>query len=91
MTYDEHAYTYDVVVTDNAMASWWLLLKTCRAVPPSPTPTRPTSRARPWARWDDLATSIGGTLVGVGDELTYTINWVNNVLDPKRARAWWPT
>ena len=33
----------------------------------------------------DLKTEINGQLVGVGDELTYTIDWVNNAQDSSGA------
>lgn len=34
---------------------------------------------------DDLETEINGQLVGVGDKLTYTIDWVNNAQDSSGA------
>ena len=36
---------------------------------------------------EEPATSVNGKIVGVGDQLTYTIDWVNNAVDETGAPA----
>ncbi len=87
MTYDEHAYTYDVVVTDNGQGQ---LVAEVQNVDGSATFTNTYKADEPSktvGTASDPTTSIGDTLVGVGDELTYTINWVNNALDPETGKS----
>ena len=87
MTYDEHAYAYDVVVTDDGKGQ---LVAEVQNVDGSATFTNTYKADEPSktvGTASDPATSIGGTLVGVGDELAYTINWVNNALDAETGKS----
>ena len=87
MTYDEHAYTYDVVVTDNGDGQLVAAVENVQGSATFTNTYKADEPSKTVGTVDDLATSIGGTLVGVGDELTYTINWVNNVLDPETGKS----
>lgn len=83
MTYDGHAFTYTIKVTyDNTTGT---LTAAVEGAQGSPTFTNvyfdETDAKDVLADPKDPTTSVNGKLVGVGDELTYTIDWVNNAVD----------
>lgn len=88
MTYDGHKLTYTIKVTyDNATGK---LTATVEDVQGSATFTNvyfDETDAKDVTLADEPTTSVDGKLVGVGDELTYTIDWVNNAVDENGAPA----
>ena len=89
MTYDSHKLVYTVSVADNHAGS---LVATVdeNSISEGETTFRniltPEDEKSVYSADDtDLKTEINGQLVGVGDELTYTIDWVNNAQDSSGA------
>lgn len=89
MTYDSHKLVYTVSVADNHAGS---LVATVDedSISEGETTFRniltPAEEKSVYSADDtDLKTEINGQLVGVGDELTYTIDWVNNAQDSSGA------
>uniref|UniRef100_UPI003A94FD16 Spy0128 family protein n=1 Tax=Rubneribacter badeniensis TaxID=2070688 RepID=UPI003A94FD16 len=87
MTYDEHAYTYDVVVTDNGDGQLVAAVENVQGSATFTNTYKADEPSKTVGTASDPTTSIGDTLVGVGDELTYTINWVNNALDAETGKS----
>ena len=83
MTYDSHKLVYTVSVEDDHAGS---LVATVdkNSISEGETTFRnvltPEDEKSVYSA-DDLGTEINGQLVGVGDKLTYTIDWVNNAQD----------
>lgn len=87
MTYDSHKLVYTVSVEDDHKGS--LVAKVDEdSISEGETTFRniltPEDEKSVYSA-DDLETEINGQLVGVGDELTYTIDWVNNAQDSSGA------
>ena len=87
MDYDEHEHSYDVVVTDNGVGQLVAEVENEQGGKTFTNTYKADEPSKTVGAADDPATSIGGKLVGVGDELTYTINWVNDALDPKTGES----
>ena len=87
MTYDGHKLVYTVRVEDDRKGS---LVATVdeESISEGETTFRniltPAEEKSVYSA-DDLKTEINGQLVGVGDKLTYTIDWVNNAQDSSGA------
>lgn len=87
MTYDSHKLVYTVSVEDDHAGS---LVATVdkNSISEGETTFRnvltPEDEKSVYSA-DDLGTEINGQLVGVGDKLTYTIDWVNNAQDSSGA------
>ena len=87
MTYDGHKLVYTVRVADDRKGS---LVATVdeESISEGETTFRniltPAEEKSVYSA-DDLKTEINGQLVGVGDKLTYTIDWVNNAQDSSGA------
>ena len=88
MTYDSHKLVYTVSVEDDHAGS---LVATVDedSISKGETTFRniltPEDEKSVYSADDtDLKTEINGQLVGVGDKLTYTIDWVNNAQDSFR-------
>lgn len=87
MTYDGHKLVYTVSVADDHKGS---LVATVdkNSISEGETTFRnvltPEDEKSVYSA-DDLGTEINGQLVGVGDKLTYTIDWVNNAQDSSGA------
>lgn len=89
MTYDSHKLVYTVSVEDDHAGS---LVATVDedSISKGETTFRniltPEDEKSVYSADDtDLKTEINGQLVGVGDKLTYTIDWVNNAQDSSGA------
>lgn len=89
MTYDSHKLVYTVSVEDDHKGS---LVATVdeESISEGETTFRniltPEDEKSVYSADDtDLKTEINGQLVGVGDKLTYTIDWVNNAQDSSGA------
>lgn len=88
MTYDNHTYTFPVVVTDDGEGN---LVATVGTVSgdqtftntyEEPDNTKTVSSTHVASDGTSTVTSdADGKTVGVGDTLTYTINWHNNAID----------
>ena len=84
MEYDNHVFTYTVTVTDNTATGE--LEAVVSGVEEGEatftntyTPEDDTKTVNKTV--DGITTDVNGKLVGVGDELTYTIHWVNDALN----------
>ena len=89
MTYDGHKLTYTIKVTyDNATGKLTAAVEDAQG---SPTFTNvyfdETDAKDVLTDPKDPTTSVDGKLVGVGDELTYTIDWVNSAVGEDGAPA----
>ena len=83
MTYDEHEYVYDVEVTVDGTGTLHAEAKNVSGSPEFKNVYKADEDSKTVGTAKDPQTSINGQLVGVGDELTYTINWVNDALNEK--------
>lgn len=83
MTYDRHTFSYDIAVTYNAAEGTLSAAVVEESTEGSETFTNiyEADDAKDVANTDDTTTSVNGKIVGVGDQLTYTIDWVNNAVD----------
>lgn len=83
MTYDKHTFSYDIEVTYNAAEGTLSAAVVEESTEGSETFTNiyEADDAKDVANTDDPTTSVNGKIVGVGDQLTYTIDWVNNAVD----------
>ena len=83
MTYDRHTFSYDIAVTYNAAEGTLSAAVVEESTEESETFTNiyEADDAKDVANTDDPTTSVNGKIVGVGDQLTYTIDWVNNAVD----------
>lgn len=83
MTYDRHTFSYDIAVTYNAAEGTLSAAVVEESTEGSETFTNiyEADDAKDVANTDDPTTSVNGKIVGVGDQLTYTIDWVNNAVD----------
>ena len=86
MTYDEHSFTYDVVVSADGAGD--LKAKVQNASTADGGSTFTNTYTTPEQKKDaylgdysDTKTNINGQMVGVGDEITYVINWANDAID----------
>lgn len=89
MTYDKHTFSYDIAVTYNAAEGTLSAAVVEGSTEGSATFTNiyEADDAKDVANTDDPTTSVNGKIVGVGDQLTYTIDWVNNAVDETGAPA----
>ena len=89
MTYDRHTFSYDIAVTYNAAEGTLSATVVEGSTEGSATFTNiyEADDAKDVANTDDPTTSVNGKIVGVGDQLTYTIDWVNNAVDETGAPA----
>lgn len=94
MTYDKHTFSYDIAVTYNAAEGTLSAAVAEGSTKGNATFTNiyEADDAKDVANTDDPTTSVNGKIVGVGDQLTYTIDWVNNAVDdatgaPTKARV----
>lgn len=86
MTYDGHTFSYDIVVTYDAAKGELSAAAAEESKSGSATFTNVYEKGEPkdvFTGTGDAKTSVNGKMVGVGDELTYTIDWVNNASDEK--------
>ena len=83
MTYDKHTFSYDIAVTYNAAEGTLSAAVVEGSIKGSETFTNiyEADDAKDVANTDEPTTSVDGKIVGVGDQLTYTIDWVNNAVD----------
>ena len=83
MTYDKHTFSYDIAVTYDAGSGELSAAVAEGSAEGSATFTNvyEADDAKDVANTDDPTTSVNGKIVGVGDQLTYTIDWVNNAVD----------
>ena len=83
MTYDRHTFSYDIAVTYNAAEGTLSAAVVEESTEGSETFTNiyEADDAKDVANTDKPTTSVNGKVVGVGDQLTYTIDWVNNAVD----------
>lgn len=89
MTYDKHTFSYDIAVTYNA-AEGTLSAKVAdgsQAGSATFTNIYEAEDAKDVINTEEPSTSVNGKIVGVGDQLTYTIDWVNNAVDETGAPA----
>ena len=88
MTYDDHSYSYDVEVTSGGSKLVANVIGTSVSGSPVFTNTYTSQdNTKDVVKTDAPETTINGQLVGVGDQLTYKINWVNNAVDPETGKA----
>ena len=89
MTYDKHTFSYDIAVTYNAAEGKLSTAVVEGSIKGSETFTNiyEADDAKDVANTDKPTTSVNGKIVGVGDQLTYTIDWVNNAVDETGAPA----
>ena len=89
MTYDKHTFSYNIAVTYNAAEGTLSAAVVEGSTEGSETFTNiyEADDAKDVANTDDPTTSVNGKVVGVGDQLTYTIDWVNNAVDGTGAPA----
>lgn len=94
MTYDKHRFSYDIKVTYDAGTGELSAKAVENSKSGSPTFTNiyEAEDAKDVANKTAPTTSVNGKIVGVGDQLTYTIDWVNNAVDdatdaPTKARV----
>ena len=83
MTYDKHTFSYDIAVTYDAGSGELSAAVVEGSTEGSATFTNiyEVDDAKDVANTDEPTTSVNGKIVGVGDQLTYTIDWVNNAVD----------
>lgn len=83
MTYDKHTFSYDIEVTYDASKGELSTkaVEDSKSGSPVFTNIYEADDAKDVANTDDPTTSVNGKIVGVGDQLTYTIDWVNNAVD----------
>ena len=83
MTYDKHKFSYDIEVTYDAGTGELSAKAVENSKSGSPTFTNiyEAEDAKDVANTTEPTTSVNGKIVGVGDKLTYTIDWVNNAVD----------
>lgn len=83
MTYDKHTFSYDIEVTYDASKGELSTkaVEDSKSGSPVFTNIYEADAAKDVANTDDPTTSVNGKIVGVGDQLTYTIDWVNNAVD----------
>ena len=83
MTYDKHTFSYDIAVTYDAGTGELSVKAVENSKSGSPTFTNiyEADNAKDVANTKKPTTSVNGKIVGVGDQLTYTIDWVNNAVD----------
>ena len=89
MTYDKHTFSYDIEVTYDASKGELSTkaVEDSKSGSPVFTNIYEADDAKDVANTDDPTTSVNGKIVGVGDQLTYTIDWVNNAVDETGAPA----
>lgn len=89
MTYDKHTFSYDIEVTYDASKGELSVkaVEDSKSGSPVFTNIYEADDAKDVANTDDPTTSVNGKIVGVGDQLTYTIDWVNNAVDETGAPA----
>ena len=89
MTYDKHTFSYDIAVTYNAAEGTLSASVVEGSIKGSETFTNiyEADDAKDVANTKEPTTSVNGKIVGVGDQLTYTIDWVNNAVDETGAPA----
>ena len=89
MTYDKHTFSYDIAVTYDAGNGELSAAVVEGNTEGSATFTNiyEADDAKDVANTDEPTTSVNGKIVGVGDQLTYTIDWVNNAVDETGAPA----
>ena len=89
MTYDQHTFSYDIEVTYDAGTGELSAKAVENSQSGSPTFTNiyEEEDAKDVANTTEPTTSVNGKIVGVGDQLTYTIDWVNNAVDTTGAPA----
>lgn len=86
MTYDKHTFSYDIVVTydvEKGLLSAEMVEESVSGSPIFTNIYEADDAKDVISGTGDTQTSVNGQLVGVGDLLTYTINWVNNAVDDK--------
>lgn len=83
MTYDKHTFSYDIEVTYDASKGELSVkaVEDSKSGSPVFTNIYEADDAKDVANTDESTTSVDGKIVGVGDQLTYTIDWVNNAVD----------
>lgn len=83
MTYDKHTFSYDIEVTYDASKGELSVkaVEDSKSGSPVFTNIYEADDAKDVANTDEPTTSVDGKVVGVGDRLTYTIDWVNNAVD----------
>ena len=88
ITYDQHVYSFNVIVTDGGDG---LLYAQKKDISGSDTFTNtydePENTKDVTKIINNVETSVNGQMVGVGDELTYKIHWVNNARDTETGKA----
>ena len=89
MTYDEHTFSYDIAVTYDATEGKLsaAVVEGSKSGSPTFTNIYEAEDAKDVANTTAPTTSVNGKIVGVGDQLTYTIDWVNNAVDTTGAPA----
>lgn len=89
MTYDKHTFSYDIEVTYDASKGELSVkaVEDSKSGSPVFTNIYEADDAKDVANTDEPTTSVDGKIVGVGDQLTYTIDWVNNAVDETGAPA----
>lgn len=89
MTYDKHTFSYDIAVTYNAAEGTLsaAVVKGSQSGSKTFINIYEAKDAKDVVDPEDPTTSVNGKVVGVGDELTYTIDWVNNAVDKAGAPA----
>lgn len=89
MTYDKHTFSYDIAVTYDAGNGELSAAVVEGSIKGSETFTNiyEADDAKDVANTKEPTTSVNGKIVGVGDQLTYTIDWVNNAVDETGAPA----
>ena len=90
MTYDNHAFTYDVVVSADGSAQLQAVVKNVSTADGGSTFTnvykKPEQQKEAYlGDGSELKTNIDGQMVGVGDTITYKIDWANDALDASGA------
>ena len=83
MTYDKHTFSYDIEVTYDASKGELSVkaVEDSKSGSPVFTNIYEADDAKDVANTKEPTTSVNGKIVGVGDQLTYTIDWVNNAVD----------
>lgn len=84
MTYDGHTFAYDIAVTYNSKKGELTAETVPESVSGDPefTNVYETENGKDVViGTGDAQTSVNGKMVGVGDQLTYTIDWVNRAVD----------